>query len=77
MYEIWYVLRPVTDHSTICFPVDLDRVAYFFDYRMEQTVSDDAHEESRGLVEEFCRLGLRLTEDGKYLSLALPVNPNW
>lgn len=140
--------------------VDLDRVAYFFDYCMEQTVSDDVHEETRALVEEwqrhwnasspdtlvyrrthdalfidenrgagrrfsyafdgaaalmyeycgesmrtiasvvefletalgwprfssddvriavdeFCRLGLMLTEDGKYLSLALPVNPNW
>jgi radical SAM superfamily enzyme YgiQ (UPF0313 family) len=140
--------------------VALDRMAYFFDYRMEQTVSDDMHEETRELVEEwqrrwnarspdtlvyrrtndalfidenrgsgrrlsyafdgpsalmyeycsetmqtsttvvefletalgwprftrddvqraleeFCRLGLMLTEDGKYLSLALPVNPNW
>ncbi|HYA99187.1 MAG TPA: hypothetical protein VED37_03110, partial [Ktedonobacteraceae bacterium] len=140
--------------------VALDRVAYFFDYRMDQTVPDDMHEETRDMVEEwqrrwnanspdtlvyrrthnalfidenrgsgrrfsyafdgptalmyeycsetmqtsravvdfletalgwprftcddvqraleeFCRLGLMLTEDGKYLSLALPVNPNW
>ena len=140
--------------------VALDRVAYFFDYRMEQTVPDNIHEETRDLVEEwqrhwnanspdtlvyrrthdalfidenrgsrrrfsyvfdgptalmyeycsetmqtisalvefletalgwprftsddvhraleeFCRLGLMLTEDGKYLSLAIPVNPNW
>jgi hypothetical protein len=135
-------------------------VAYFFDYRMDQTVPDDMHDETRDIVEEwqrrwhdrspdtlvyrrthdtlfidenrgsgrrfsyafdgptalmyeycsetmqtiaavaeflettlgwsrftredvqraleeFCRLGLMLTEDGKYLSLALPVNPNW
>ena len=140
--------------------VALDRVAYYFDYHMEQTVPDNMHEETRDLVEEwkrrwnarspdtlvyrrtnnalfidenrglghrisyafdghaaliyeycsdnmqtcatvveflktafgwprfsngdvqrtleeFCRLGLMLTENGKYLSLALPVNPNW
>src|SRR5262249_53992409 len=28
-------------------------------------------------LEEFCRLGLMLTEDGQYLSIALPVNPSW
>jgi len=31
----------------------------------------------RAALEEFCRLGLMLSEDSKYLSLALPVNPNW
>jgi len=33
-------------------------------------------EVSRAL-ETFCQYGLMLTEDGKYLSLAVPVNPNW
>lgn len=28
-------------------------------------------------LERFCELGLMVQEDGKYLSLALPVNPNW
>jgi ribosomal peptide maturation radical SAM protein 1 len=28
-------------------------------------------------LDEFCRRGLMLSEDGRYLSLALPVNPNW
>jgi hypothetical protein len=31
----------------------------------------------RAALEEFCSLGLMLSEDGKYLSLALPVNQNW
>jgi ribosomal peptide maturation radical SAM protein 1 len=34
-------------------------------------------EDVRAALEEFCRLGLMLSEEGKYLSLALPVNPNW
>ena len=28
-------------------------------------------------VDEFCYLGLMLHENGRYLSLALPANPNW
>jgi hypothetical protein len=28
-------------------------------------------------LEELCAQGLMLGEDGQYLSLALPVNPNW
>jgi len=28
-------------------------------------------------LDEFCRLGLMVGEDGRYLSLALPANPNW
>ncbi len=28
-------------------------------------------------LDEFCELGLMLHENGRYLSLALPVNPNW
>jgi len=31
----------------------------------------------RATLEKFCALGLMLTEDGRYLSLALPANPNW
>jgi hypothetical protein len=34
---------------------------------------DDAHATQKG----FCLLVLMFSEDGKYLSLALPVNPNW
>jgi hypothetical protein len=129
-------------------------VAYFFDYRMEQTVADEAHAATAAWVEQwqrryaserpdtlcyrrtgealfvddtragfpagthtyygplacayehcsetmrtapqvaerladypvgdvqqalddFCRHGLMLHEDGRYLALALPTNPNW
>jgi ribosomal peptide maturation radical SAM protein 1 len=34
-------------------------------------------EEIEAGLREFCRLGLMLSEDGQYLSLALPANPNW
>ncbi len=34
-------------------------------------------DEVQGALEEFCRLGLMVGENGRYLSLALPVNPNW
>jgi ribosomal peptide maturation radical SAM protein 1 len=33
--------------------------------------------EVHAALEQFCRLGLMLSEDSKYLSLALPLNPNW
>jgi ribosomal peptide maturation radical SAM protein 1 len=36
-----------------------------------------SRDEVQNGLDEFCRLGLMLTEDGKYLSLAIPVNPNW
>jgi hypothetical protein len=35
----------------------------------ETTIGDD--------LATFCRLGMMLEEDGRYLSLALPANPNW
>lgn len=139
--------------------VDLEEVAYFFDYRMDETLPDDFHQELREeidewqeawkanakpvlvyqrapdwiqvidrrrpearaqafsgleadvyelcgdtdrtadavckllarnngggaarpetvepILESFCDQGLMLEEDGRYLSLALPVNPNW
>lgn len=28
-------------------------------------------------LDDFCRLGLAIEEEGRYLTLALPVNPNW
>jgi len=34
-------------------------------------------EEVRDTLDEFCRARLMLSEDGKYLSLAIPSNPNW
>jgi ribosomal peptide maturation radical SAM protein 1 len=34
-------------------------------------------DEVRDAMDEFCRGGLMLGEDGKYLSLAIPSNPNW
>lgn len=34
-------------------------------------------EQIKEALEEFCKLGLMVKEDGKYLSLALPANPNW
>jgi ribosomal peptide maturation radical SAM protein 1 len=139
--------------------VDLDKIAYFFDYRMDDTLPDEAHvatqrwveewkqrqasdqpdtlfyrrtqdallvddnrrqgqrgthpfygplalayefcsetmrtvpnvaahlsaadgssyreDEVRDALEEFCARGLMVTEEGRYLSLALPTNPNW
>lgn len=33
--------------------------------------------EVQGALEVFCEAGLMLAEEGRYLSLALPVNPNW
>jgi len=31
----------------------------------------------QSVLDHFCQLGLALEEDGRYLSLALPFNPNW
>ena len=31
----------------------------------------------RDALDEFCRRGLMISEEGKYLGLALPTNPNW
>ncbi|MBD0329160.1 MAG: RiPP maturation radical SAM protein 1 [Thermoleophilia bacterium] len=49
--------------------------------RVAAVLSDGGAAVGRGEVEEalerFCELGLMVTEDGNYLSLALPVNPNW
>jgi hypothetical protein len=38
---------------------------------------DFAAEEVRVALDEFCRARLMLSEEGSYLSLALPSNPNW
>jgi ribosomal peptide maturation radical SAM protein 1 len=154
-------VRPQASYGYI-YPahVDLEKLAYFFDYRMGQTTAEEAHRQTRACVDEwqrrwqsgrrdtlvyrrtphavliddrrgpgqgrlhtcrgpwalayefcsetmrtaaqvaehlgaapdgfgvseetiaaaledFCRKGLMLGEDGQYLSLALPVNPNW
>lgn len=34
-------------------------------------------EEVREALDEFCRARLMVAEDGRYLSLAIPSNPNW
>jgi ribosomal peptide maturation radical SAM protein 1 len=41
--------------------------------------SDEAGDldEVRAALEQFCGLGLMLEENGRFLSLALPANPNW
>jgi hypothetical protein len=31
----------------------------------------------RDVMDEYCNNGLMLSEDDKYLSLAIPSNPNW
>lgn len=48
------------------------------DYLCDLT-EEPAHalEDIRNALEAFCRAGLMLGEDDKYLSLALPANPNW
>jgi ribosomal peptide maturation radical SAM protein 1 len=33
--------------------------------------------EVASVLDEFCRRGLMVSEDGRYLALALPSNPNW
>ncbi|MGW4638548.1 RiPP maturation radical SAM C-methyltransferase [Sphaerisporangium sp. NPDC004334] len=38
---------------------------------------DVSADEVRDALEEFCRAGLMLGEADRYLSLALPLNPNW
>ncbi|HEX2222891.1 MAG TPA: RiPP maturation radical SAM C-methyltransferase [Thermoanaerobaculia bacterium] len=43
----------------------------------EQGGTDPGAEEVRGALRRFCDLGLMLEEKDRYLSLALPVNPNW
>jgi ribosomal peptide maturation radical SAM protein 1 len=34
-------------------------------------------DEVAGVLDEFCRRGLMVSEEGRYLALALPSNPNW
>ncbi len=150
-------LRPEASYQYVYPPhVDLEKIAYFFDYTMENTVTDEVHEETRRWVEKwqqcwstepdtlsyrrtqdalfvddnrgerrgtyafygpmaliyeycsetmrgatqvlhyleligyhyskdevvdalkkFCRSGLMVSENNKYLALALPTNPNW
>jgi ribosomal peptide maturation radical SAM protein 1 len=38
---------------------------------------DFTAETVRDALDEYCRANLMLSEDGKYLALALPSNPNW
>jgi ribosomal peptide maturation radical SAM protein 1 len=38
---------------------------------------DFSEKEVRDAMDEFCRAQLMLSEDDKYLSLAIPSNPNW
>ena len=46
--------------------------------RLRETDGDNATKsEVTAVLERFCELGLMLEENGNYLSLALPVNPNW
>jgi len=46
--------------------------------RLREDDGDNATtSEVASVVERFCELGLMLEENGSFLSLALPVNPNW
>jgi hypothetical protein len=38
---------------------------------------DAAPAEMESALRRFCDSGLMIEEDGRYLSLALPVNANW
>jgi hypothetical protein len=38
---------------------------------------DAAPDDVEGALRKFCDSGLMIEEDGRYLSLALPVNANW
>lgn len=46
---------------------------------LRNTSADYDHpvEEVQDALDEFCRASLMVSEDGKYLSLAIPSNPNW
>jgi hypothetical protein len=44
--------------------------------RIASELGAEAGEVERAL-RKFCDLGLMIDEDGRYLSLALPVNANW
>jgi ribosomal peptide maturation radical SAM protein 1 len=45
--------------------------------QLDADVYSYSAEEVRQALDEFCRAGLMLSEDGTYLSLAIPSNPNW
>jgi hypothetical protein len=38
---------------------------------------DVSESDVREILDELCRLGLMVGEDERYLSLAIPANPNW
>jgi hypothetical protein len=43
-----------------------------------QTTGDNfTSDELREVLDEFCAARLMVSEDGSYLSLAIPKNPNW
>lgn len=44
---------------------------------LESTAEDYSCEELREAMDEFCRARLMVSEEDKYLSLAIPRNPNW
>jgi ribosomal peptide maturation radical SAM protein 1 len=57
---------------------DIHGVDYVVDcLRNSPEAYDFSHDEVREAMDEFCRGRLMLTENGKYLSLAIPSNPNW
>jgi ribosomal peptide maturation radical SAM protein 1 len=45
--------------------------------RRRYSGTEAAEDDVRWALEEFCQRELMLGEDGRYLSLALPANPNW
>jgi ribosomal peptide maturation radical SAM protein 1 len=74
-------IRPQASYRYVYPPhVDLEKIAYFFDYEMENTIPDSAHESTQALVSEWQQdwnsarrhtLSYRRTSDG------LLVDYNW
>jgi ribosomal peptide maturation radical SAM protein 1 len=56
---------------------ETDRTADSVRKHLEEIGTSDTTNNIQEALEEFCSLGLMLNENGHYLSLALPVNPNW
>jgi len=45
--------------------------------QLEEAGAPETTARIQDALDEFCYLGLMLHENGRYLSLALPANPNW
>jgi ribosomal peptide maturation radical SAM protein 1 len=73
-YTILGVLGLIYEFCVETFHTAVQVAEYLNNIDLSDNTSID---EVRDVLDEFCRGRLMVTEDGKYFSLALPVNPNW